>query len=178
MQGKGQDEVLALLGVKSEIEGDVLADLHARGVHAEHETDQIPYLVPASYHTYTPDIPFHTLRGYRRYAEVKGYFDERDRKKMLLVKEQHPDLWIGIVFEDPWTLFDRYAKRLKEYRSKLGVRSLTREEKVEWRRANFGPRAVVFYHEWATKHGFPWAEGRVPDEWINDEEDGDGGAGT
>ena len=30
--------------------------------------------------------------------EAKGYFDKGDRVKMLLIKEQHPDLDIRIVF--------------------------------------------------------------------------------
>ena len=176
-RGKSQGEVLALLGVRSPIEGDVLDDLRERGVHAEYETDTVPYLVPAKARKYTPDIPFHTAAGYRRYAEVKGYLSVEDKKKLELVKEQHPDLWIGIVFEDPWNLFDDYQKKLSQFRKSLGVPSLTRGEKLEWRRANFGPRACVFYWEWAEKLGFPWAEQRVPASWITDDEGDEGDAG-
>ena len=45
--------------------------------------------------TYTPDfyIPETGI-----YVEAKGHLDKSDRMKMLLVKEQHPDLDIRFVF--------------------------------------------------------------------------------
>ena len=45
--------------------------------------------------TYTPD--FH-LTKHDIIVEAKGYFDKGDRIKMQLIKEQHPDLDIRIVF--------------------------------------------------------------------------------
>ena len=45
--------------------------------------------------TYTPDfyIPETNI-----YIEAKGHLDKGDRVKMLLVKEQYPDLDIRFVF--------------------------------------------------------------------------------
>lgn len=52
-----------------------------------YETERLTYNIPASTHTYTPDF----VIGNNTYIETKGIWDSADRKKMLLVKEQHPD---------------------------------------------------------------------------------------
>jgi hypothetical protein len=64
------------------------------GIKFEYESLQLKYIVPASDHTYHPDfvLPNGII------LEAKGEFDAADRKKMLLVKEQHPDLDIRMVF--------------------------------------------------------------------------------
>lgn len=62
-----------------------------------YETLKIPYTIPASPHTYTPD--FVLENGV--IIESKGLFSVEDRKKHLLVKAQHPEYDIRFVFQNP-----------------------------------------------------------------------------
>lgn len=74
------------------------------------------------------------------YVEVKGYFDKQSRDKLLAVKRQHPHLDIRIVFQ-----------RLKDRLKGAGGKSL---------KTTVG--------DWAAEHGFPCAEGAIPDAWIQE----------
>lgn len=60
-----------------------------------YETDKISYIVPASKHKYTPDFK---LRE-NDYIEVKGRLLASERKKHLLIKEQHPEIIIRFFFD-------------------------------------------------------------------------------
>lgn len=70
------------------------------------DTQNIPFLYEAKGFTYTlasrytPD--FFLPNGI--ILEVKGFFKPSDRRKMLAVKEQHPDLDIRFVFQRNNTL--------------------------------------------------------------------------
>jgi hypothetical protein len=55
---------------------------------------RFPYITPATPHKYCPD--FRLPNGI--YIETKGRFETADRKKHLLIKEQHPELDIRFVF--------------------------------------------------------------------------------
>lgn len=61
----------------------------------QYETDQIKYIVPASKHSYTPD--FKLPDG--SYIEVKGRLLASERKKHLLIQEQHPEIIIRFFFD-------------------------------------------------------------------------------
>lgn len=54
----------------------------------------MPYVIPESNHTYCPDfvLPNGVI------IEGKGIFDADDRKKHLLIRQQHPLLDIRFVF--------------------------------------------------------------------------------
>ena len=65
-----------------------------KGIKVEYESEKIPYIVPASNHTYNPD--FKLPNGI--FVETKGRFVAADRKKHLLVKQQNPELDIRFVF--------------------------------------------------------------------------------
>lgn len=58
-----------------------------------YEKHKLPYVHPATNHTYTPD--FVLANGIA--VEVKGYLLMDSRKTLLLVREQHPDLDIRLV---------------------------------------------------------------------------------
>ena len=61
-----------------------------------YEKSKLKYIVPMQRHTYTPDF---TLEDHDDIViEVKGRLTASDRKKMLLVKEQHPDKIFFLVF--------------------------------------------------------------------------------
>lgn len=60
----------------------------------DYEKDIIPYVVPESKHKYLPDF---TIKE-NFFVECKGYLDADTRKKHLLLKEQHPDKRIIMLF--------------------------------------------------------------------------------
>ena len=83
-------------GFRSGLESKVQEQLEAEGVEHEYEKTKVSYSIPESQHKYTPDF-FLTKTGI--YVEVKGLFELADRKKHLLIKEQHPDLDIRFLFQ-------------------------------------------------------------------------------
>lgn len=68
-----------------------------RPVSVEYEPHRLKFQVPVQQRTYTPDF---LIKGNKKsfYIEVKGRLTQQDRKKMLLVKEQHPDKIFRFVF--------------------------------------------------------------------------------
>lgn len=58
------------------------------------EQYKLKYVVPAREATYTPDF---ILRN-GIIIESKGIFDVEDRRKHMLIREQHPELDIRFVF--------------------------------------------------------------------------------
>lgn len=82
---------------RSGLEDKVADQLRAAGVLFEYETVKLGYTVPAKDRKYTPDfiLPNGII------VETKGMFVPEDRRKMQLVKAQHPDLDIRFVFNNP-----------------------------------------------------------------------------
>lgn len=85
--------------------------LKAAGLPFSYETEKLQYVVPGRVARYTPDFLLTKLDGTTMYLETKGRFGggnprsgkgsssgAAERQKMLLVKEQHPDLDIRFVF--------------------------------------------------------------------------------
>jgi len=68
------------------------------GSTVEYEKSVLEYTIPESKHCYTPD--FH-IPGTNIYIETKGRFCVKDRMKQLLIKKQHPDKRIILVFMNP-----------------------------------------------------------------------------
>lgn len=66
----------------------------------------IPYVVPSK-HNYKPDF---IMTKQCIVIEGKGEFTAKDRQKMLLVKKQHPDLDIRMVFSNPNARVDKKTK--------------------------------------------------------------------
>lgn len=69
-------------------------------------------------------------------VECKGYMDAHDRRLLVAIKAKYPN-------EDIRLLFQR-AKNKINSKSKRGLT----------------------YGQWATKHGFMWAEGTIPESWV------------
>ena len=74
--------------------------LASMGVDFEYESEILPYITPATQHKYIPDIIIQPKHGHKLYIELKGLLSIEDRKKMILVKEQHPDKDIRMVFQN------------------------------------------------------------------------------
>ena len=63
-----------------------------------YEVTKIPYTIPESNHNYTVDWTF--INGLL--VETKGYLsDHKERYKYVLLKQQHPDLDLRFVFDNP-----------------------------------------------------------------------------
>ena len=81
-------------GYRSGFEHKVSDQLKEHKIKFEYETTVIPYIKPETHHTYT--IDFTLPNGIL--VETKGRWVAEDRKKHLLIKKQHPELDIRIVF--------------------------------------------------------------------------------
>lgn len=82
-------------GFRSGLEKKIADDLSDKGIPFDYEKLKISYTVPERQATYTPDF---VLLDNGIIVESKGIFDADDRKKHLLIKQQHPDLDIRLVF--------------------------------------------------------------------------------
>ena len=81
-------------GYRSGFEHKVSDQLKENKIKFEYETTVIRYIKPETKHTYT--IDFTLPNGIL--VETKGRWVIEDRKKHLLIKKQHPELDIRMVF--------------------------------------------------------------------------------
>jgi hypothetical protein len=114
---------------RSQFESNLARKLIENDIPFDYENERIVFIPKPR--TYTPDF---YLKETGIYVEAKGHLDKSDRVKMILVKEQNPDLDIRFVF----------------------VRASNKIYK--------GSKTT--YGQWASKHGFQWAEGSIPEEWC------------
>lgn len=89
-------ETAVKYGFRSGLELDLDESLKTLGIDGEYEKNKITYTQPETQHTYTPD--FRLPNGI--YVETKGRFVMEDRKKHILIKQQHPELDIRFVFQN------------------------------------------------------------------------------
>ena len=84
-------------GYRSGFENKVASALSEQSISFEYEVTQIEYIKPQTNHKYTVDftLPNGIL------IETKGRWTTEDRKKHLLIKDQHPELDIRFVFQNP-----------------------------------------------------------------------------
>ena len=81
-------------GYRSGFEHKVSDQLKENKINFGYETTVIDYIKPETKHTYT--IDFTLPNGIL--VETKGRWVPEDRKKHLLIKKQHPELDIRMVF--------------------------------------------------------------------------------
>jgi len=88
---------------RSKLEERIATLLQQLGISYEYESTQIPYTIQ---HHYRPDfvLPNHV------YLEAKGYWDPADRRKILAVKKDNPDIDLRMVFQAP---FNKISKKSK-----------------------------------------------------------------
>ena len=88
---------------RSKLEERIATLLQQLGISYEYESTQIPYTIQ---HNYRPDfaLPNHV------YLETKGYWDAADRRKILAVKKDNPDIDLRMVFQAP---FNKISKKSK-----------------------------------------------------------------
>lgn len=117
------------LGVKSGLEEVIAEQLTNLNVPYEYETLKIKYVQPQSNHTYTPDF----ILGNGIVVETKGRWQSPDRKKISLVKKQHPDLDLRIVFSNSKSKINKGSKTTYAmYCEKLGIPYADKKIPQEW----------------------------------------------
>lgn len=84
-------------GFRGKLEAAVSGSLAAQGCQYLYEPVRLPFNEPRNY------IPDFALTDQAIFLEAKGWFPPEDRRKLLLVKAQYPDLDIRLVFDNPNT---------------------------------------------------------------------------
>ena len=88
---------------RSKLEENVASLLEGLGISYEYESEKLSYVIE---HNYTPDFK---LPNYK-YLEVKGYWDAEDRRKILAVKKDNPDIDLRMVFQSPYNTISKRSK--------------------------------------------------------------------
>lgn len=91
---------------RSGLEDTIALQIKQAGEKAVYEHYRLPYIIPATNHTYTPDFILHN----GIIVEAKGIFDTADRQKHILIKKQYPHLEIRFVFSNPKTKIYKGSK--------------------------------------------------------------------
>jgi hypothetical protein len=126
---KNKKQAAWALGYRSGFEVDIDESLKHRGIDGEYEKHVIQYIKPATKHKYHPD--FKLPNGI--YIETKGRFVAADRKKHLLIKEQHPELDIRIVFQNSKTKLSKASKTTyADWCTKNGILYADKTIPEEW----------------------------------------------
>ena len=88
---------------RSKLEERLATLLTTLGISYEYESEKVSYTIQ---HHYTPDfvLPNHT------YLEAKGYWDAADRRKILAVKKDNPDMDLRMVFQAPYNTISKKSK--------------------------------------------------------------------
>jgi hypothetical protein len=116
-------------GYRSGFEHKVADQLKESKTKFEYETTVIDYVKPETYHKYTVDftLPNGIL------VETKGRWVLEDRKKHMLIKQQHPELDIRIVFQNPRGKIRKGSKTTyADYCDKNGIIWAEKEIPTEW----------------------------------------------
>ena len=88
---------------RSNLEKDIGNLLEGLGVSFQYESEKLSYTIE---HNYTPDF---VLPNYV-YLEAKGYWDAADRRKVLAVKRDNPDIDLRMVFQSPYNTISKKSK--------------------------------------------------------------------
>jgi len=105
-------------GYRSGFEHKISEQLEQQNINPQYETTIVKYTIPARDSKYTVDftLPNGIL------VETKGRWMPDDRKKHLLVKEQHPELDIRIVFQSAKSKLRKGSKTTyADYCDKHGI---------------------------------------------------------
>lgn len=91
---------------RSKLEQNIARKLGMEGIEFGYESDSVSFVQPAKNRRYTPDfwLPNGVI------LEAKGLLSKEDRDKHLWIKEQHPNLDIRFVFQNPSLKLHKGAK--------------------------------------------------------------------
>lgn len=114
---------------RSNFEKHIANQIKDNGIKIMFETEVIRYIKPATKHKYTPDF----ILPNNIYIESKGRFTLYDRKKHLLIKEQHPELDIRLVFQRANnTINKKSTTTYGMWCDKNGIKWADKEIPIEW----------------------------------------------
>lgn len=88
---------------KSKLEKNFSEALSALNIDTTYEPDKFSYVKT---HTYCPDFKI----ADNLYVETKGRFSGADRTKMVLAREQNPDLVVILGFQNPYITLSKASK--------------------------------------------------------------------
>jgi pyruvate formate-lyase activating enzyme-like uncharacterized protein len=113
-------------GKRSKLEERCAEKLSAIGP-IEYEVDKIPFVQPAIDRYYLPDWKI----ADKVYIEAKGRLTLEDRKKMLWVKEQNPDVTVYFIFDRADDKLDKRSKMTKrQWAIKHGFECIDEKESI------------------------------------------------
>ena len=122
-------EVGLKYGFRSGLEEKVAEFLTSKGVKFTFETLKVSYVKPETKHIYTPD--FSLDNGI--IIETKGRWMMEDRKKHVLIRKQHPNLDIRILFQNANAKISKGSKTsYADFCEKHGIPYAHREIPVAW----------------------------------------------
>ena len=124
-------EVGLKYGFRSGLEEKVAKYLTSKGVRFSFETLKVSYVKPETKHTYTPDF----ILDNGIIIETKGRWMLDDRKKHLLIRKQHPNLDIRILFQNANAKISKGSKTsYADFCEKHDIRYAHRDIPEEWLR--------------------------------------------
>lgn len=129
MKKRSKKAVGLKLGFRSGLEKIVYSQIESMNIVPKYESFKIPYVIPASNHTYLPDfqLPNDII------IETKGRFMPSDRKKHLLIKKQYPNLDIRFVFSNSKARINKGSKTTyADWCNKNGFLFSDGEIPIEW----------------------------------------------
>lgn len=92
---------------RNNFETKILKQLVNGNCRVKYESERIPYYIAGHY---IPDYVVTTPTG-KVYIEAKGHFRPEAKRKMVAVKQQHPEMDIRIVFYKYNIKYERWAKK-------------------------------------------------------------------
>ena len=123
------NEVGMKYGFRSGLEEKVAEFLTSNGVKFTFETLKVPYVKPETKHIYTPDF----ILDNGIILETKGRWLLDDRKKHILIRKQHPNLDIRILFQNANAKISKGSKTsYADFCEKHGIPYAHREIPVAW----------------------------------------------
>lgn len=103
--------------------------LKKRKVSFKYEPIKLKYVVPARVASYTPDFVLED----GRILEIKGRLTAADRKKLVAVKTENPDISIVLVFQRPRNpIYKGSNTTCEEWATGAGFTSLDVKELEQW----------------------------------------------
>ncbi len=122
-------EVSLKYGFRSGLEEKVAEYLTSKGVGFSFETLKVSYVKPETKHIYTPDF----ILDNGIIIETKGRWLLDDRKKHILIRKQHPNLDIRILFQNANAKIRKGSKTsYADFCEKHGIPYAHREIPVAW----------------------------------------------
>lgn len=113
---------------RSKFEAKIADQLKKNKIKFTYETERVRFVMPESNHVYKPDF----ILPNGLFIETKGKWDSDSRKKMALVKEQHPKLDIRILFMRDQPIRKGSETFYSDVCKKLGYEYAFKEIPAEW----------------------------------------------